>query len=290
MIEGNKEPEKNVDGASTPQSQDLSELSTRVSGAIVQLSRDIPALISQMDKLDPQASLDLKKALQEVVNNLSPAEQSSDRISDRLLQQGKRHFRLHPWHGVDAGAHAPSMVNAFIEITPTDTIKFELDKESGHLKIDRPQLLSNVLPANYGFIPRTYCGDEIAALSNERTGRTDIVGDGDPLDICVYMERPLPHGNVLMEVVPIGGFRMIDNGEADDKIIAVLKNDPQYGDIKDITNLSQSVIDRLRHYFLTYKDMPGGAGRVCHITHIYGRDEALEVIKCAQKDYQDSFK
>ena len=96
----------------------------------------------------------------------------------------KQNYTVHPWHGISAGVNAPDAVTAFIEIVPTDTVKYEIDKASGFLKVDRPQKYSNVLPCLYGFIPQTYCGQKIGDYCSSKTGRTGIYGDGDPLDIC----------------------------------------------------------------------------------------------------------
>ena len=98
-------------------------------------------------------------------------------------------FKPHPWHGIPIGDDAPRTVTCFIEIVPTDTVKYELDKATGYLKVDRPQKFSNVCPTLYGFIPQTYCGEQVGAFCGERTGRQGIVGDGDPLDICVLTEK-----------------------------------------------------------------------------------------------------
>ena len=136
-----------------------------------------------------------------------------------------RLFRAHPWHGVSIGPEAPEVVTAYIEIVPSDTVKYELDKPTGHLKVDRPQKFSNVYPTLYGLIPQTYCGDEIAEYCMEKASLRGIVGDGDPLDICVLAEKFITHGDVLLPVTPIGGLRMIDGNEADDKIIAVARGD-----------------------------------------------------------------
>src|SRR5512133_2431988 len=103
-----------------------------------------------------------------------------------------------------------------------------------------------------------------------------VKGDGDPLDIVVLTEKSIHHGDILVQAVPIGGFRMIDGNEADDKIIAVMAQDEIYQNWKDISDSPLPIIDRLRHYFLTYKDMPGHP-RKCEITHTYGREEAIEV-------------
>ena len=154
-------------------------------------------------------------------------------------------FKAHPWHGISAGKDTPNVVNAFIEIVPSDTIKYEIDKETGHLMVDRPQKFSNIIPALYGFVPRTYCNERVKKLAVEK-GATDVTeGDHDPLDICVLSSHNI-QGGVLLEAIPIGGFKMIDKGEADDKIISVLVGDQVYGHIKDISELPQAEIDRLK--------------------------------------------
>ncbi len=197
-------------------------------------------------------------------------------------------YKSHPWHGINIGNDAPEIVTTFIEVVPTDTIKYEIDKETGYLKIDRPQKYSNVVPALYGFIPQTYCGSLIGEFCSEKSGKEKIEGDGDPLDICVLTEKEVPHGDIIAHARPIGGFRMIDGNQADDKIIAVLKGDIVYGDMTDIEELPQLVINRLKHYFLTYKDMPGLVAD-CEITHIYNAAEAKEVIKLSAQDYDSRF-
>lgn len=196
---------------------------------------------------------------------------------------------LHPWHGVNPGNQAPVIVTAYIEITPFDRVKYELDKESGLLKVDRPQAFSNLCPALYGFIPKTYCGDAIGRLCSSKTGIDHIEGDGDPLDICILGENGIQHNNILLQCKPIGGFRMIDKGQADDKIIAVLKNDAIYGSIENISELTPKVLGRLKHYFMTYKLDPDKEGNHVNITATYDRDEAYEVIRTSFKDYEESF-
>ena len=172
---------------------------------------------------------------------------------------------------------------------PTDTVKYELDKESGYLSIDRPQKFSNIVPSLYGFIPQTYCHDKVAAYAASRTNMGQLVGDCDPLDICVLTERPIAHGDLLLSARPIGGLRMIDQGEVDDKIIAVLKDDPIYGHIEDIGQCPASILARIKHYFLTYKDIPGEGEKKIEITAVYGREEADHVIALAAADYEASF-
>src|SRR5215207_7245711 len=109
-----------------------------------------------------------------------------DKALNELLAQL---FQAHPWHGVTPGGDAPAEVKAYVEIVPTDGVKYELDKATGHLRVDRPQRFSSFCPTPYGFIPQTYCGDRVGELCAERTGRRGIRGDGDPMDICVLTER-----------------------------------------------------------------------------------------------------
>jgi len=198
----------------------------------------------------------------------------------------KSQFKAHPWHGVRIGKEAPEIVTAFIEIVPTDTMKYEIDKESGYLKIDRPQKFSNIIPSLYGFIPQTYCGKTVAEFATSKAGKLNLVGDGDPLDICVLTDRHIPHGDLLLNAIPIGGFRMLDKGEADDKIIAVLKEDEVYRNWTDLSEVPKALINRLHHYFLTYKNMPGEEVHTVEITHIYGKSEAHEVIRRSMYDYK----
>ncbi|GAB3992225.1 inorganic pyrophosphatase [Spirosoma daeguense] len=197
----------------------------------------------------------------------------------------KSNFKAHPWHGIPIGELAPKQVTVFIEIVPTDTVKYEIDKNTGYLKIDRPQQYSNVLPALYGFIPQTYCGDQIARLATEKSGRHVEMGDGDPLDICVLTEREITHGDLILQAIPIGGFRMIDKGEADDKIIAVLKGDAMYGQYTELAQLPEAVVKRLRHYFLTYKTLPDEPVAM-ELANVYGQSEAWEVIQTSVNDYK----
>lgn len=199
-------------------------------------------------------------------------------------------FKAHPWHSVHIGENAPEIVTAYIEVVPSDTVKYELDKVTGLLKVDRPQKYSNVCPSLYGLIPQTYCGEKVAEYCMEKSHRIDLEGDADPLDICVLSEKDIPRGDLLVEAIPIGGIRMIDGGEADDKIIAVLKDDLVYGEWTDISQCPAKVIDRLVHYFLTYKEVPGSSDtQTVVIDAVYGRDEADEVIARSQEDYKARF-
>ncbi len=196
-----------------------------------------------------------------------------------------RHFVAHPWHGISAGEACPKTVNVFVEIVPTDVMKYEVDKQSGHMKLDRPQRYSSQCPCLYGFIPQTYCDGEVTSIYTRETGKKDVHGDGDPLDILVLAERPIQHSGILVEAAPIGGLRLIDKGEVDDKIIAVLSGDAHYHGLSSIEELPRGILDRIRHYFLTYKSIPSEGAAVIEIAGTYSRDAAFEVIAASQKDY-----
>ena len=204
---------------------------------------------------------------------------------ERLLAM---RFAAHPWHGVSIGDGSPEEVTVYVEIVPTDSIKYELDKTSGHLRIDRPQRYSSFSPTLYGFIPQTYCGTSVGARCAERTGRAQIEGDGDPMDICVLSERDVSHSGVLLRARPIGGLRMIDGNQADDKLIAVLAGDTAFGHLQDVGELPPGMLDRFRHYFLTYKQMPGEK-RPVEIPEVYDRAEAQEMVRRSQADYVQEF-
>ncbi len=190
--------------------------------------------------------------------------------------------RPHPWHGLEPGADAPRVVNAYIEITPFDLVKYEVDKASGYLRVDRPQRTSSQPPALYGFIPQTYCAAKVAKLAGVDRG------DGDPLDICVLSERPITKSEIVIAARVIGGLQMIDRGEADDKIIAVLQGDYVWGDADDIDRVPAVLIERLQHYFGTYKLLPGEAPRA-RIAQTYGYAHAAEVIGAAMDDYRAAY-
>ena len=181
------------------------------------------------------------------------------------------------------------MVTAYVEIVPTDTVKYEIDKASGHLKVDRPQQFSNVCPTLYGFLPRTFCGDEVAAFTREKTGRATVAGDGDPLDVCILSEKAFSHGDFLLRAIPVGGLRLLDRDQADDKIVAVLQGDVTYGHCREIAELPAALVERLKHYFLTYKRPPGADRAGVEITHVYGAAEAREVIERSRLDYRRRF-
>lgn len=192
-------------------------------------------------------------------------------------------WRPHPWHGLEAGPNPPSLVNAYIEITPFDMVKYELDKVTGYVHVDRPQRSSSHPPSLYGFIPKTFCGAKLCELSPKASK-----GDGDPLDICVISERPINRSEVILKSKVVGGIQMIDNGEADDKIVAVLANDNLWGDAEDIDDLPAILIERLSHYFSTYKLIPGKKSKVS-IEKIYNREHAHKVVNASLIDYTEKF-
>jgi len=174
------------------------------------------------------------------------------------------------------------VVNAYIEITPFDLVKYEVDKSSGYLRVDRPQRTSSQPPALYGFVPQTYCAANVAKLAGVERG------DGDPLDICVLSERPITKSEIVVPARVVGGLQIIDRGEADDKIIAVLQGDYVWGDADDIDRVPAVLIERLQHYFTTYKLLPGEPDRI-RIARTYGYEHAAAVIEASMADYRESF-
>ena len=192
-------------------------------------------------------------------------------------------WRPHPWHGLETGPDAPRIVNAYIEITPFDLMKYEVDKTTGYLRVDRPQRTSSQPPALYGFIPQTYCGDRVGRLAPgaER-------GDGDPLDICVISERPITKSEIVLHARVVGGLQLIDRGEADDKIVAVLIGDYVWGEIREMRDLPPVLVERLEHYFSTYKMVPGQASPI-RIASMYDSAHAIRVIEASIEDYRETF-
>jgi inorganic pyrophosphatase len=192
-------------------------------------------------------------------------------------------WRPHPWHGLEIGSKPPRHVNAYIEITPFDFVKYEIDKTTGYMRVDRPQQTSSQPPTLYGFVPRTFCSRRVHALCE-----TADRGDLDPLDICVISERPITRAEVILRSRVLGGIKMIDGGEADDKIIAVLENDTIWGNVQDIKDLPDVFTERLRHYFATYKMTPSKPTKIS-IEGVYGCDHACQVVEAAVADYNEEF-
>ncbi|MBA4198286.1 MAG: inorganic pyrophosphatase [Chitinophaga sp.] len=174
---------------------------------------------------------------------------------------------LHPWHGVAYGENAPRIVNAIIEIPQGSRCKYEIDKASGLLKLDRIIYSSFHYPVNYGFIPQTY-GD-----------------DKDPLDILVISSLsvvPL----TLMEAKVIGVMQMIDGGDADDKIIAVATNDPGVNHYNNIEELPKHFFDELRHFFEEYKRLEN---KTVVVEDFGDKTKALKIVETAIATYITNF-
>lgn len=192
-------------------------------------------------------------------------------------------WRPHPWHGIDVGPRPPKIVHAYIESTPFNHIKYEVDKQTGYLRVDRPHRTSSLPPTLYGFIPQTYCGNRVGKLMHGAKQ-----GDDDPLDICVVSDRPIDRAELILNARVVGGLPMLDDGEADDKIIAVLEKDYVWSNVQDISELPQSIVERLRHYFSTYKSLTGEESKV-QVGDAYGREHAQKVVQLSMDDYLDKF-
>lgn len=172
------------------------------------------------------------------------------------------------WHGVTFGDKAPKVVNGIIEIPKGNRAKYELDKESGMLILDRVLFSSVYYPANYGFIPRTYCDDN------------------DPLDILVICQVDIVPLCIVSAKV-IGVMRMIDGGEADDKIIAVAQGDPSVNHINDISELPQHFISEMKNFFEDYKKLEK---KEVVVEEFQNREVAWTIIEKAIADYDEKFK
>ena len=180
----------------------------------------------------------------------------------------KNQFTKNPWHYVSYGEHAPAIVNAIIEIPTDSKAKYQLDKDSGLLKLDRVLFSAVHYPAKYGFIPQTL-GD-----------------DGDPLDILVICSQPI-QPLCLVDATVIGNMQMIDQGKKDDKIIAVATHDPTVNFIRDIEGLPQHFFDELKQFFSQYKVLENKTVEIDSFQH---RKEALPVISEALTLYQEKFR
>jgi inorganic pyrophosphatase len=175
---------------------------------------------------------------------------------------------LHPWHGVSYGDKAPAIVNAIIEIPHGSRAKYEIDKPSGLLKLDRVIYSSFYYPVNYGFIPQTYGGDK------------------DPLDILVITSlsvQPL----TIVEAKIIGVMQMTDSGDADDKIIAVCNTDPSVNHYTEMSQLPKHFFDELRHFFEQYKKLEN---KTVVVDEFLDKEKALDIVREAMDFYKETFK
>ncbi|KAG2593176.1 soluble inorganic pyrophosphatase-like isoform X2 [Panicum virgatum] len=164
-----------------------------------------------------------------------PPSRPAPRLNERILSSlSRRSVAAHPWHDLEIGPDAPAVFNAVVEISKGSKVKYELDKRTGLIKVDRVLYSSLVYPHNYGFIPRTLCEDN------------------DPMDVLVLMQEPVLPG-CFLRARAIGLMPMIDQGEKDDKIIAVCTDDPEYRYYNDLSELSPHRVQEIRRFFEDYK-------------------------------------
>lgn len=171
---------------------------------------------------------------------------------------------MHPWHDVDLGKESPGIVSAVIEIPKGSKLKYELDKASGLIKVDRVLFSSVVYPANYGFIPKTYCDDH------------------DPLDVLVLGQEPVVPLAVMRAKI-IGVMRMQDQGESDDKLIAVHADDPEYAPYESINDLPEHRMKEVKRFFEDYKALEN---KKVVVEGFLDRKEALGILKSALEFYE----
>ena len=175
---------------------------------------------------------------------------------------------MNPWHDVAVGKKAPEVINAIIEAPKHSTLKYEMDKETGMLLLDRALYSAVYYPGNYGFVPQTYWEDN------------------DPLDIMILGNQPI-YPLTIVHARPIGVLRMQDNGESDDKIIAVINDDPRFEEVTDISDVAKHIRKELKHFFETYKQLQG---KNVVILEELGAQEAKDTIQKAIALYQHKFK
>lgn len=174
---------------------------------------------------------------------------------------------MNPWHDVDLGEDIPHLIPAIIEVPKGSKTKYELDKPTGLIRVDRILYSSVQYPANYGFIPKTYCDD------------------GDPLDILVLGQEPVHPLSIVM-AKPIGVMEMVDQGETDDKIIAVHAHDPEYAHYNFIEELPPHRMKEIKRFFEDYKALEK---KLVVVENFMGRDEAIIIIEAAISLYRKTF-
>ncbi len=172
------------------------------------------------------------------------------------------------WHDMNPARITSERFDAVVEISRGQQSKYELDKETGLIRLDRVLYTSTHYPQNYGFIPRTYAGDN------------------DPLDVLILCSQPLVPMTIVT-CIPIGAVKMIDNGEVDEKIIAIAANDPTYSSYESIEEIPAHVFQEIRHFFQVYKTLEG---KETVVHHIQDRDRAVKMIETAVELYDTVFK
>jgi len=191
-----------------------------------------------------------------------------------------RHFRksrginndikyMNLWHDIPLGDNAPDEINAIIEIPKGSHNKYEVDKTTGLIKLDRANYTAAAYPFDYGFSPQT------------------LWDDGDPLDVVVLATYPL-HPGILVAVRPVAVIEMIDAGDSDYKIIAVPVEDKRWEDIHDLDDLNKHMLKEFRHFFETYKQLKGKPA-IVEIKGIKGRAEAIAAVKKSVELYKAKF-
>ncbi|MDO8565890.1 MAG: inorganic diphosphatase [Candidatus Moranbacteria bacterium] len=171
------------------------------------------------------------------------------------------------WHEISAGDAVPNIINVIIEIPKGSHNKYEIDKETGLIKLDRAMKSSQDYPFDYGFVPQS------------------LWEDGDALDVILLATYPLYPG-ILVEARPVAVMRMIDGGEGDDKIIAVPKSDSRWEDVQDLADINKHTIKEIQHFLETYKSIEG---KSVVISGVEGREQALEAVKKGLQMYQDKY-
>lgn len=171
------------------------------------------------------------------------------------------------WHDIPSGDDLPKVINVIVEIPKGSKNKYEIDKESGLIKLDRAMKSAQDYPFDYGFVPQT------------------LWEDGDALDVVLLTTYPL-HPGILVEARPIAVMHMIDGGEGDDKVIAVPKNDPRWEEAHDLTDVNKHTIKEIKHFFETYKTIDG---KTVEITGVEGREAAYEAVKKGLALYEEKF-
>ena len=174
---------------------------------------------------------------------------------------------MNPWHDFEKDRITPERFLCVIEIPKGGKMKYELDKKSGMLKLDRVLFTSTHYPANYGFIPRTYSQDN------------------DPLDVLILCSEPI-EPMTLVRAYPIGVISMIDNGRNDEKIIAIPFNDPTYNHYTDIDQLPSHIFEEMSHFFTVYKSLEN---KTTAVNEVGGKDVAVGVISAAMENYIENF-